>query len=768
MAIYDPCQYEMALTVKRPLNEFLAHGLIALTLAVLIFFSYGYFRQVPYAGFNFNRGRIHAVYVTAAPGAELYVGDELVQIGSVPRTDFAADLRQTLFDGVEPGQVVDILVQRNGKVLSVAWLFPGFNRPQFLARLFSAWWLPYPFWILAVVTVLFLRPRDSRRRLLVAFNLLTAVWLAAGSGPSGWHVWSSATVLRAAIWFSLPVYWHLHWLWPEPLRPLPAVVPYLAYLGGGTLAALAWFQRLPQDTYLIGFILAVGGSLALLIAHAAWRPAQRRQLRLLVNIAALVILPAIVVVTAGFLGGNLRWASLVLLGLPFIPAAYLYAVYYDQPGQLQLRANRLIALYAYLILVGPAIAILVTLPAQALGLSDASMLVGLAAAVAAGIVTAAAFPAFARLVERCILGMPLPPASLLESYAMRIATRLDKASLVKLLRDEVLASLLVRRSAIVLGREDQARSVLFSLGVKQEDLPEPDDLPALLAQAGVYRPVHSNSTVPQPCPWVRLILPLSLGGESVGLWLLGRRDPDDFYSPAEIPAWQALAAQTAVALANIVQAENLHALYQADIDYQERARTDLALVLHDEILTQVTALGLFADKECVPPQFHHALQALTVRCREIVYGLRPAALNYGLAAALRDLAESVAERSQGCTTIQCHLPGAGRRYQERVEQHLYRIVQQAVENALQHASAPTICISGRFDADRVCLVVADDGKGFAAGESLELPELLAHKHFGLAGMHERAALIGAELQLFSIPERGTQVKILWSCQEGGG
>lgn len=750
--------------VNRQLDDMLGQGLVVLALAILIFFSYAYFTQVPYAGFNFNRGRIHAVYVTAAPGAGLHVGDELVQVGSIPWTRFAADLRQTLFDGVEPNQVVPILVRRDAELVSVPWLFPGFNRRQFLARLFSAWWLPYVFWTFAAVTALFVRPKDGRWRLLLAFNLLTAIWLAAGSGPSGWHVWNSAIVLRAAIWLSLPVYWHLHWLFPDPLRPLPGAAPVLAYLGGGTLAVLEWFQGLPQNAYLTGFILALAGSLTLLIAHAIFRPEQRRHLALLVKIAALVILPAMGVVVAGLFGGDLRWASLVLVGLPFVPGAYLYAVYHRQLGKLQLRANRLVALYAYLILVAPVVAILVTLLAGVFDFSGAPVLVGLAVAVTTGILTVVAFPPFARFIERHVLGMPLPPASLLEKYAVRIATRLEKDSLVKLLRDEVLPSLLVRRSAIVLGNGGHTPSVLIRLGVEQADLPGQGDIPALLAQAGVFRPAGPDRDGPQPSPWVRLILPLTLGEEPIGLWLLGRRDPDDFYSQAEIPTWQALAAQTAVAITNIVQAENLHALYQANIDREERARTNLALALHDEILAQVTAIALFVDKESVPPQFHQTLEALMARCREIIYGLRPATLDYGLPAALRDLADSLAGRSQSDVTIQFDLPAtASQRYPARVEQHLYHIVQQAVENALKHASAQTVCIGGRFEAEQVTLFVEDDGKGFSVGEPFDVSGFLARKQFGLAGMIERARLIGAGIQIISSPGRGTQIRVLWSC-----
>ncbi len=69
-------------------------------------------------------------------------------------------------------------------------------------------------------------------------------------------------------------------------------------------------------------------------------------------------------------------------------------------------------------------------------------------------------------------------------------------------------------------------------------------------------------------------------------------------------------------------------------------------------------------------------------------------------------------------------------------------------------------------ADAGGAMVADlgsgnNGVGFAAGEALDLPGLLAHKHFGLAGMFERAALIDAQVSIESKTGAGTQVRVGW-------
>jgi len=62
------------------------------------------------------------------------------------------------------------------------------------------------------------------------------------------------------------------------------------------------------------------------------------------------------------------------------------------------------------------------------------------------------------------------------------------------------------------------------------------------------------------------------------------------------------------------------------------------------------------------------------------------------------------------------------------------------------------------------LVISDNGIGFAAGEKLDIPNLLANKHFGLAGMFERATLIGAEMFIQSQPGQGCQVIVRWAAK----
>jgi signal transduction histidine kinase len=101
------------------------------------------------------------------------------------------------------------------------------------------------------------------------------------------------------------------------------------------------------------------------------------------------------------------------------------------------------------------------------------------------------------------------------------------------------------------------------------------------------------------------------------------------------------------------------------------------------------------------------------------------------------------------------------RYSPKVEEHLFRIVQQACENALRHANARSIQVHGTLESRGLSLSVEDDGKGFQYVGALDLNDLLRQGHYGLVGMHERAALIDAALEIESTPGRGTRVRVTW-------
>jgi signal transduction histidine kinase len=216
-------------------------------------------------------------------------------------------------------------------------------------------------------------------------------------------------------------------------------------------------------------------------------------------------------------------------------------------------------------------------------------------------------------------------------------------------------------------------------------------------------------------------------------------------------------------LSNILQTKRLQKLYEDDINRNEKNRLRLALDLHDSVLNQLAVLRLSVDDTHVSPNFQGAYEEVTRRLREIVTDLRPPMLSYGLKPAIEALADNLMERSKDTVNVVTDLQMEDEiRYAENVEQHLYRITQEACENAMRHAKAANIRVSGLLDPQRITLKIEDDGTGFDMGHQLELDTLLANNHFGLAGIVERVHLIDGEINIRSTRQTGTMIQITWN------
>lgn len=144
--------------------------------------------------------------------------------------------------------------------------------------------------------------------------------------------------------------------------------------------------------------------------------------------------------------------------------------------------------------------------------------------------------------------------------------------------------------------------------------------------------------------------------------------------------------------------------------------------------------------------------------RRIVRALRPVSLEQlGLAPALQMLARDLDLGDQ--MTIQFEKQGTPRRLSTEQEIVLYRIAQEALNNAWQHSGADHVWISVNFSDENVIVSVRDNGHGFSAPQHPSEITRSGNRHFGIMGMYERAALIGAYFQIVSTTEGGTTITI---------
>jgi signal transduction histidine kinase len=741
-------------------------------LVVLVIYTYAKFYEHPYVGFRVSsQGIVILIFTKEGEGSGLQIGDRLVQVDSIRWADFQSDLRKRLFPTLQPGQKLSLLIEREGNEIPIAWSVPASNSEELRDLLFSEGWLGFFFWMAGTFTLLAIRPKDERWYLLIAFNYLTALWLVIGSGVSIYHIWGSAVLFRIIIWFSVPVYLHLHWVFPQPLGRIPKIVIWSSYLLAGLFAVAEMILVLPSNLYSTGFLVAITGSFVLLLLHPLLQRKTRRDLRFLIAISLTALFPAIVGgVIADLLSDRYgllaEWISGggALLGLPLIPFAYLYSAYRRHLGDLEVRVNNFFSVYVFVLLMG-AIAVPLTLWVdQILNFDGKPVLIGIMASVFTVMAGAWVYPALQSFVEYRLLGIPLPSKHLLEVFSTQITTSISLPDLIRVLQEDVFPSLLIRQFAF-LQYDQGSLTVLSTMGLDPKQLPFEQDVSELITRSGFYRS-PDPATADQPYSWIRLVLPLKLGDQLIGFWLLGRRDPDDLYSQQEIPVLSSLANLTSIALSNILQTERLKTMYEANIGRYEQERLRLSRDLHDSILNEMAALLLRSDAPIFSPEFQKAFEALTERLREIVSGLRPPTLSFGLKYALEELAENLSERNQSSVKIEPQLHADGDwRYPDVVENHTYRIVQEASENALKYAHAKTVRMVAKLSQEGFDIQVEDDGIGFQMETNRKLHEMLANKHFGLVGMLERANLIGAEIDIDSSPGKGTCIRLRWKLKE---
>ena len=727
-----------------------------LVLAILIAYTYVNLVATPYIGFEFNTvdGAILELYAQADGGDLLLEGDILRQVGNVFWETYRANQTQPLFEGVTTGDSVVIRVLRAGKEQTVNWVVPGVSTAELLDRLIDIWWLPYFFWLAGLGTVLVIRPVDIRRQLLIVFFYLTALWLMLGT-TGGSHLWYSAVIFRALIWLTIPVYLHLHWVFPAPLAKLPTKAWWPLYALAGALAVAELIQRLDGNLYPIGLLIALGGSLVLLALHFILRKSQRRDIGILIILALLAFLPTLLLLGLWVTARPSPVTAIGFVTLLGLPGGYFYVAYRRQPGWPQLRANRLVSLYLFLMLFFLIALVATPLIARA-ELGSASVAITILVALITALITSIGYPPFSRFVERQLLDMPYTPEELVGLYATRITTRLGAAELVDLLQNEVLPTLQIRQAAMLELRTDGRTRVIYYQGLTDSQLPDDNSVDRLLTGK------HKDDTYSDTLPWLKFWLPFRLEGKLIGLWLFGRRDPDDTYSEGVARLLEVLAHQTAIALANISKTEQLQRLYDAGIQRQEEERLSLARELHDDTLNDLAALGMYRSD---PVQFMRIHERLVERIRLIIRGLRPARLEYGLWRGLSDLVNDSQDRSRPEVTVALNIPPSDVSYPDIVERQLYRITQQAIENAVEHANPTQVTVEGSLNEGAIHLIIRDNGVGMPNPQQLDLVGLLENHHYGLVGMYERASLINAEMHITSEPGTYTVIEVKWAAPE---
>lgn len=210
-------------------------------------------------------------------------------------------------------------------------------------------------------------------------------------------------------------------------------------------------------------------------------------------------------------------------------------------------------------------------------------------------------------------------------------------------------------------------------------------------------------------------------------------------------------------------------LLRRAINAQEEERARLARELHDDIGQMLTAVQLNLDHLSTLPLSNAAAhegqlartRELTDRAladlRRIIAAVRPGILSeLGLLPALEWVADRTLRHAGLSVTIEGNLHDG--RLPDEVETLLFRIAQEAMGNVARHSQAEQLRVDVQQQDGSVTMTIADDGRGFDPSAVHSREDIAGG--LGLAGMVERAALVGGQVAVESAPGEGTTIRVV--------
>lgn len=673
----------------------------------------------------------------AAQSSGLHSGDLVTVIAGQRLADGVGDLARPA-PGEQLGYEVirsspDLVTVRIGRVDPYPLLVAGWGNLVFVVAL------------AALASALYFRRPEERATtpLLIAgagllgstlaFTVGIPAFAMATGGPVLWlynlNLIGSYTVAwGAALAFALVLPGDDRWrrrTWLAVAYAAPPALMAVWMIIAGILApnALRWFDLVYDGTTLVVIgTLVTGGVLGVLAYVRSRDRLTRARLRWVAggSIAAAALgiafwhLPEIV------LGQQLLPAgALGLSGLPFV-LGIAVALRRHQLFDIERLANRSLVYVTVVAILVAGYAALVALLVSGLHLSG-TVAAALAAAAAA-LVLAPLRNVAQRTVNRLMYGERDDPAGVLA----RLGTRMQGV----MLPDEVLPAVV----------ETVAQSL--RLPYVAIDLADGNG-----NGNGTFRVAAEHGT---PIGTVHTET-LSHHGTEVGRLRVSERGRDEPLEPADLELVSSLAGEIGPAVQAVRLHEDLLRSRAEVVALREDERRRLRRDLHDGLGPALAAIGLkagLAAREVPPDSSARALlgeidtevKASIGDIRRLVEALRPPALDeLGLLGAVRNRAAALS----GDVTIEVSGSGSATALPAAIETAAYRIVVEAMTNAVRHSGATHCAILIMTDDDALEVVIRDDGHGFAADRKPGV---------GLRSMQERAAEVGGTMSVTSATE----------------
>jgi signal transduction histidine kinase len=450
------------------------------------------------------------------------------------------------------------------------------------------------------------------------------------------------------------------------------------------------------------------------------------------------------------------WSLVFLL---LVPLSYIYVIHQRKLLRMDFIINRFVVLFVMVLLIFIASILILGVITLLLDLPPSLPFIGGMVAALIALPSSGLQRNIQVRVNRVLYGNHYDFSTVTANFSSRLAITSDRNTLLELLTENLSTQMGIQQLALYLA--DGKNLVLQPATVETDAIPLEDAVCQFLLNA--RNPVRGQSlwgTISeanqkrwQKYDWGALFVPMVFEGKLQGILILGERITTDLYSEADIQIIATIAYQGALAYANVQLVETLRGLTQRLVRTDEEQRRKVARDLHDTVLQD-----LFFVRQKLPPdetELAGHINNIVEQLRQTIKAQRTTLLDQGLELALEALVidmQSLAGESPHVSWN--NTVGDKIKLTDEQATSIYRIVQEAITNAIKHAQADNIDVKLEGNPEEILMVkVQDDGIGMQDPQM----ETISENHYGLVGMVERALMIGANLEIKSEVGEGTVV-----------
>lgn len=728
---------------------------------------------------------------------DLIYGDELLAINGLPYGPFA----ETAFaQAHKNGESVQLLIDRLDEDHPVTITLPVslFSFWDFLDVKLPELLVGVVFWMLAVI-VLRADPESLTNRVFatvaacVSLHRLTSVTSVATHAAIVVNLPKAGHMVAAGL--IGPLLFHLAFLFPSPIRRPPRMVIIFIYAVGIICGVTLGLSRFPlwgflppsQAEWIGDFIyqlmlyMLLGGILALTArlvwSWLRWKSVPRRERRVvkIVLFGLLISLPPVIVVLGPIIPliGSSRTTFLQGLDLRYfmlaIPVAFAMAIirYHTFRGpSSQFLVVIAVSLSALLAAVGVA-ALQISYPEYWAESRRSPFVVFFVFILLASLFWSRQADWrgwFGRFLNRADRNYES-----VRSFGRRIMGRNDLRTLPGIIAQALVDELELERAAVWLWDTPSNSYHLVANAGGQEPPPDKQILSMWMLSGRAMQVAWPSTPVWLRQPALRgkfeALVPLVTEERTIGLLGLGQRWDEEIFDDRDLAVAELVGQQATLFLLAAIQVEELRRVPARVAEAQERERYRLASELHDTIQQFLGRLPFFlAVSQDLMETDHAEATKLLDRCmtdvedaarvlREIRANLAPNQLEISLEKPLDGLINHIQRRAG--LKVHLEIPDYLDESTNVGTRHaLYRVIQQALDNAVAHAEASEVKVTLKRDNGRVLFAVADNGRG---STEAALQSAQSGGGFGLQSMRARLETVGGEFSFVSAANQGTTV-----------